>query len=101
MTSAAGQLPWYDVRDADMADLSDAALDGYIRQWSTNLEEYRRQAREGGGPRHPGDKGPGFSAWWAGKILDRGLREHARRRYRAQATAQHPHATPDNGAHDG
>ena len=76
------QTPWWDVRDPEMAAFTDTELLDYIRQWSGNLQRYREQAADPTTPRKPGSYGPGYSAWWAGKILDRGLREHQRRRHR-------------------
>jgi hypothetical protein len=74
--------PWWAVRDPEMAALTDTELLDYIRQWSGNLQRYREQAAGPTTPRKPGSYGPGYSAWWAGKILDRGVRERQRRRHR-------------------
>ena len=74
---------WYDVRDPEMARMTEAELADYIAEWSANLARYRQEAKVWTGPSKPGEKGPGFSAWWAGKILDRGIRERERRRHHA------------------
>lgn len=76
--------------DPDVARLSDAELASYIHHWSQARARYQEQATDQlhRGRRPPGSKDavnastarPGFSAWWAGKILDRGLRERERRR---------------------
>lgn len=74
--------PWWQVRDPEMAALTDAELAEHITQWGANLRRYREQAADPAVPREPGMRGPAYSAWWAGKILDRGIRERDRRRHR-------------------
>ena len=74
--------PWWQVRDPEMAALTDAELAEYMKAWGANLRRYREQAQDPTIPRERGMRGPGYSVWWAGKILDRGIRERDRRRHR-------------------
>lgn len=76
-------VPWYLVRDTEMDVMSDEELASHIQHWSQNLRRYREESRKGGHDRGRGMSGPGHAAWWSGKILDRGVRERERRRYRA------------------
>lgn len=70
-TATAAFSHWADVRDPEMAVMIDDELAAYIAQWKTNLAQDREQAKNRTEPLNPGEKGPGFSTWWAGKILDR------------------------------
>lgn len=90
MTSTEGQRPErFDVRDPETPGMTDQQLSDYITRWSANLARYEQQARERTEPPQPGGIRPGFSAWWAGKILDRGIRERERRRHHATERPDH------------
>ena len=70
-----------------MANMTGVELADYIAHWSANRTRYWQEATRWTGPSHPGEKGPGYSAWWAGKILDGGIRERDRRGHAARRQA--------------
>lgn len=89
--SSTGDPQWYDIVDPDVSHLSDEGVARYVRHWSDRREAYRQQARDGApepASAAGGQCSPSYSAWWAGKILDKGLRERERRIYRAELAGQ-------------
>lgn len=88
--------------DPEMAGLTDSELADYIHHWADVRTRFQRQAtdqrRQGRQPPRNEDTvnadtaRPGVSAWWAGKILDRGLRERERRRQDPSSNHDGEHA---------